>query len=167
MLRVLNARERNEAFLQFIVFFVLTTALVVGAIYFDFRLPLTEIKHLREEVSAQEMQSQNQVRFVAKMEEAKLYLDSLNKTPASAKMLEFQLNDIIKQLTQLQQKDESVYGRMNATIVETFIELQQDRLALINANKEGRNINLLQSQLSECQRTLDNFRNASGGIIPQ
>jgi hypothetical protein len=167
MLRVLNARERNEAFLQFIVFFVLTTGLVVGAVYFDFRLPLTEIKHLREEVSAQEVQSQNQVRFVAKMEEAKLYLDSLNKTPASAKMLEFQLNDIIKQLTQLQQKDESVYGRMNATIVETFIELQQDRLSLINANKEGRNINLLQSQLSECQRTLDNFRNAQGGNIPQ
>jgi hypothetical protein len=167
MLRVLNARERNEAFLQFIVFFVLTTALVVGAIYFDYRLPLTEIKHLREEVSVQEAQSQNQVRFVAKMEEAKLYLDSLSKTPSSAKMLELQLNDVIKELTQLQQKDESVYGKMNATIVETFIELQQDRLSLISANREERNIILLQSQLDNCKRDLDNLRLASGANIPQ
>jgi hypothetical protein len=162
MLRVLNARERNNAFLQFVLFFVLTTALIVGVIYFDFRLPLTEIKHLREEVSVQQLQNQNQINFVAKMDEARIYLDSLERNPTASRIISIKLDEVIKQMTQLQLIDGSAYGKMNATIVETFVQLQHERIELINASQEKRNISMLESQLEQCKRDLDHFRLASG-----
>ena len=49
-MKALNAKERNRAFLKFLLFFVFTLVLVVTAIYFDFKLPLKENSYLQKQI---------------------------------------------------------------------------------------------------------------------
>jgi len=48
---VLNHKERNRAFLKFLFFFIISVWLIVGAIYFDMRIPYKENDVLREQVT--------------------------------------------------------------------------------------------------------------------
>ncbi|HLA57996.1 MAG TPA: type VI secretion system TssO, partial [Puia sp.] len=78
MLKALNAKERNQAFLKFLLFFLLTLVLVVTAIYFDFKLPLKENNYLQKEIDQQRQIEHNQENFVNTMNEAVRLLDSLD-----------------------------------------------------------------------------------------
>src|SRR5258708_12009399 len=124
MQQVLNSKERNEAFLKFLVFFVVTLILVILAIYFNFRLPVRENRMLQDEIETQRQQDMNQMKFVAKMQEAVVLLDSLGKGGPNADQINLQLNGKLAEMPGQQQKDNNLFGNREKAIVEKFSDLQ-------------------------------------------
>lgn len=165
MLQVLNAKDRNRAFLKFLLFFVITLVLVVCAIFFDFRLPIRENKMLQDEVDQQRVVELNQEKFVAAMEDASVLLDSLDHAGAYGAQINLQLNQKLIDLNGLQQKGNSLYGRMDGLIVDKFLALQQAKTRLQNlADKENKlssmeaDLNETKAQLLQAQSDLDAYR---------
>jgi hypothetical protein len=170
MQQVLNSKERNEAFLKFLVFFVVTLILVILAIYFNFRLPVRENKMLQDEIETQRQQDMNQTKFVAKMQEAVVLLDSLRKGGPNADQVNLQLNGKLAEMAGLQQKDNNLYGKMDKAIVEKFSDLQLSERNLLNlAEQQGKmnametELNNTKSQLVQAQADLDAYRRQASG----
>ncbi len=169
MQQVLNAKNRNQAFLQFLFLFLITTGLVVAAVYFNFRMPGKLNSMLQDEISIQQSEEQYQQKFVSRVQEAKIYLDSMGKSGANVNLLDMQLTEKMTELLNLQQKDSSLYSRMDKVIVETFLELQQVKKSMINAGGNVEKIGTLESELDRCksdlstaQGQLDHFRKNPG-----
>ncbi|MEO6963634.1 MAG: type VI secretion system TssO, partial [Puia sp.] len=110
MQQILNSQERNQAFVKFLVFFLLTVILVVTAVFFNYRLPVRENKMLQDEVDVQRQQEANQQKFVNRMQEAIVLLDSLDANNTNLEQINLQLNGKIAELAVLQQKDNTLYG---------------------------------------------------------
>jgi hypothetical protein len=165
MLQVLNAKERNQAFLKFFLFFVVTLFLVIIAIYFDFRLPVRENKMLQEEIDQQRQADFNQGKFVTTMQEAAVLIDSLDKAGPNIAQINLQLNQKLIDLNALQQKDNSLYGKMDRTIVDKFVNLMDAKTKLQSLAESQNKISRMEADLNEtktllqtCQQDLDAYR---------
>jgi hypothetical protein len=165
MQQVLNAKDRNQAFFQFLVLFLISVSLVVGAVYFNYKMPAKVNNILQDQINMQQSREQYQQKFIGRMLEAKLYLDSLSKDGVNVSLLDMQLTEHITDLLNLQQKDSSLYDQMDKVIIETFLELQQAKKALISSKGNLDKINSLEEELAKCkadlrtaQGQLDNFR---------
>ncbi len=165
MQQVINAKDRNKAFFQFLGLFLVTVILVVGAVYFNYQMPGRINSMLRDEIGMQQSEAQYQQKFVSRMQEARTYLDSMGKSGVNGNLLDMQLTERMTELLNLQQKDSSLYGQMNKVIVETFLELQQTKKSLVGAGGNAEKISMLETELNKvkgelsmAQGQLDNFR---------
>ena len=169
MENILNLKDRNQAFLKFLLFFVATLILVVTAIYFDFRLPVRENRALQEEVNLQRQLDANQEKFAGKMQEAIVLLDSLDKPGINADQINSQLGGKLSELAILQEKDNTQNGKIDKAIIDKLSELQQRKKQLKELGEKAAKLNDIQTdltntraQLSQANVDLDACRRSSG-----
>ena len=169
MQQVLNSQERNQAFVKFLLFFLITVVLILFAVFFNFKLPLRVNKMLQSEVDVQRIQDANQQKFVNRMQEAIVLLDSLDKKGINAEQINLQLNSKMAELAVLQQKDNTLYGKMNKVIVYRLTELQQNKKTIQDLSGNTARVVSLQAELDKCKEQLtikegqlDALRKASG-----
>jgi uncharacterized protein (UPF0333 family) len=169
MQQVLNSQERNQAFLKFLLFFLVTIVLIVTAIFFNYRLPFSENKMLQSEVEVQRIQDVNQQKFVGRMQEAILLLDSMDKKNVNFDQINLLVNSKLQELAVLQQKDNTIYGKMDKMITDKLYDLQQAKKSLQEANGSINKMSTAQTELEKCQQDniqlhtqLDGFRKATG-----
>jgi DNA repair ATPase RecN len=165
MQQALNAKERNKAFLKFLLFFVLTLILVITAIYFDFRLPIKENSYLQKEIDLQRQIEHNQENFVNTMHESVILLDSLDRPGTDIVQINAQLDQRLTELDGLKQKDFSAYGKMDKVIVDKFWDLYHAKSKLRKLDEDENSIakmradlNDANTKLEQAQASLDAYR---------
>jgi hypothetical protein len=165
MQQILNNQERTQAFLKFLLFFLLTIVLVVMAVFFNYRLPSKENKLLSDEVDIQRQQETNQQKFITKMDEINLLMDSLEKHPNGFDQLSILIDSKIVELQVLGQNDNTAYGKMNKAIDNNLSKLLTDRKNLYPLLHDHDNITAVQEELKQCKTelatanaSLDRFR---------
>lgn len=158
MQTVLNNNERNKAFLKFLFFFVITVVLITGAIYFDMRIPSKENDVLRRQVSRYRTQSIAQEKFVTSMDEAKVLIDSLKQPGVNSVYINQQVAAKLRELTDLQYKDSSVFSRMNKNILDLFLRYQDATNKIVSTGDLPRQVEDFKSKYEQTQRDLDQAR---------
>jgi hypothetical protein len=154
MLTILNAKDRNLAFTKFLISFVLTVALVVIAVYFNFSVPEKENELFKEEIARFENNELHQEKFLKKMEESVKLLDGYNG-PANATRLSIQIDEKIRELTELKKPDSSVYAKLNTAMIEKLIDLKEAKSAVIEKEKLILELN---RAVADVKSELDNCR---------
>lgn len=158
MAHVLNRQERNQAFLKFLFFFLLSTALIVAAIYFDIRIPTKDNEILREQVSRYKTQEMAQEKFVRSMDEAKQLVDSLSKPGANGVYLNQQVAGKIRELAELQYKDSSMFSRLNKNVIDVFLRYQVAVNASVQMGDLPQQLADYKAKYEQAQRDLDDTR---------
>src|SRR5438093_495212 len=102
MEQILNAKIRNQAFGKFILFFVITVAIVVMAVYFNFiGVPANENQLLREKVRSYEDQTYRQEQFLTAMETSKKLIDSMGRSEQLNPLLDKEIAEQLKAIKDL------------------------------------------------------------------
>ncbi len=165
MQQVLNTQDRNQAFLKFLLLFLVTVVLVVLAVYFDYRLPVRENKVLLDEVNVQRQEDIDQGKFASKMQECMVLLDSMDKAGVNSTQIELQLNGKLTDLNVLQLKENTAYGIIDKAVVERLSELQQrkktEALLRDKANRTDNaeaQVTALQAQNASLNETLATYQ---------
>lgn len=153
---VLNSKERNLAFLKFVFFFLVTTVLVVLAVYFDYRLPLKDNAVLREKLRTYESQQYSQEEFLAVMESAKKLIDSMGKQGQPNALLD---QEIARQLILMKSpayQEDSLYGTLNKGVFNICYDYNELCKRLLPAKDALDENNRLKTQLNDLQLRYDN-----------
>ena len=159
MPHVINANERNHAFIKFLVFFIITTILIVSAVYVDFRgLPLQRQKLLEREFANRRAETQMQRQFVLQMEKAKALLDSLENSGKDRAKVESSLSLKLNDMESTKHADTSLNGKLNRTILDSFLELQQLKKELRELRAAPAKMAELEAKLRDAERSLDEYR---------
>ena len=168
MQQVLNSQERNQAFLKFLLFFLVTVVLIIAAIFFNFRLPVRENKMLQSEVDIQRIEDVSQQKFVGLMQDAVRLLDSMDKKGTNMEQINLQLNSKIHDLAGIEQNENTIYGKMDKIVIDKFVELQQAKMNLTDARNNLNKTSSVQADLEKCQAqniqlqsALDAYRKAT------
>lgn len=149
MQQVLNTKERTQAFLKFLLFFVITMTVVLIAVYFDFRMPTVQNESLKEEVAMQRQQDANQERFANKMELAVALLDSMEKNPSVAPQLRPQFEVQVTELNALQENGTSTYAKMNTVIISKLIKINELYKNVADLNTRALRIPQLEKEIKD------------------
>jgi hypothetical protein len=149
-------------------FFLITIILIVCAVYVNFRgLPIKRQKLLEEQFVIHRTETQAQQQFVQQMESARLLLDSLDKGGKNKVQLQADLGGKLTNMERLKQSDTSLNGKLNAAVLNAFIELQGLKAALENHQVLVSRVNDLQNQLDICNAALDTYRSRAQQIPEQ
>jgi len=169
MQQILNSKERTQTFLKFLLFFLVTIILVVTAVYFNFRVPVKENAWLQNQLENMQKQDADQSKFVSKMEQAVILLDTLDKKNATnSDLTQKTLGNLIGDMQINQQNSKALYSKMNKAIVEQFDKLRVAKGELINSTGDADRVEKLQRELDQTKRDLDAYRKApaSNGFSP-
>lgn len=163
---VINAKERKQAFWKFLLFFLLSVAIILIAVYFDTLVPTKENRMMREQLAKFKIQEAAQDRFTNSMNEAKVMIDSLRKPGANQAYLNSQIMAKIRELTALQYKDSSMYSRLNTSVIDVFQRYQEatnqvTKLGTLPEDYQKLKLDYDQAQrdLQTCRQSLNNVMN--------
>lgn len=158
MSSVLNSKERNRAFLKFLFFFIISVWLIVGAVYFNMKVPHKENAVLREQVMRYRAQSLAQERFVTSMDQAKVLIDSLKQPGVNSMYLNQQIAGKLRELTDLQYKDSSMYSRMNKNVLDLYLRYQDATNKVVSMGDLPKQLEDYKTRFEQSQRDLDQAR---------
>ena len=158
MAHTVNHKERDIAFWKFLGFFVLTTLMVIGAVYFNTRIPVKDNTMMREQISSFRTQAMAQEKFVKSMDDAKVLIDSLDKPGANTLYLNQLIAARIRELAQLQYKDSSMFSRLNKNVLDVFLRYQEAANKNVSMGDLPRQLEDYKSRYEQAQRDLDNAR---------
>ena len=165
---VLNTKERNRAFWKFLFFFIIAVWLIVGAIYFDFSLPSKENAVMRQQVSRYRTQTIAQEKFVASMDDARKLIDSLKTPGVNTAYINQLVAAKLRELTELQYKDSSVYSRLNKNILDVFLRYHESTNKIVELGDAPTQLadykakyEMAEQNLQNCRRDLDASRLAN------
>lgn len=134
-----NIKERRNSFLKFLLLFLITSATIVTAIFFTFRLPLKENNVLKAQAIRIDTELRFQNSFSNGMDNVKNMLDSLDVPGQNVEYL----NQLIgKNLAEMQKsiprKDSTYKYDMYSNVVNLFLDIQ-DMKADLRELKDAEN----------------------------
>ncbi|QJB35838.1 hypothetical protein HF324_32760 [Chitinophaga oryzae] len=164
-MQVLNKQERTASFLWFLLFFVVTVALFVLAIFFNYQVPSRENASLRKELTAFRQEQAFQAEFLQKLDKVKHNLDSINLPNQNANYMDQVIAGSLAEMRNSIPKDVVTHYALYDNIVQACLSLQQTKQQLRELQNAQQNIAGLKEQvldltskLESKSRDLDNCR---------
>ncbi|MEP6747589.1 MAG: hypothetical protein ABJB86_07675 [Bacteroidota bacterium] len=155
MEQVLNRVDRNQAFIKFLIFFLVTIVLTVAAIFVNYKLPSKENTRLREQAAVQRQSDAGELRFLAIMKEAVDLQDSIKDGGMQTGSIKTQLDNAMDNLYRISKSDNSIYGQLNKVIYDKIQEVEQKKISIQQVNKDIQaKYSSLQIELQNCQKAL-------------
>ena len=149
-MEVLNNRQRNNAYLFFVLFFLITVAILITAVFFNAYFPFKENSLLKAENARMKKEMEIQNKFSFQLEKVKAAVDSIGMPKQNdffnEKLALSTLADMYKQLPKDTLKNKNMY---NNTIM-TYKDL-------IDAKKQVKQLSgnyVLMDSLSTINKTL-------------
>jgi Type VI secretion system, TssO len=170
MSKPLNLKEHNRAFVQFLIFFLVTLAMAVSAIHFDFRIHKKELSILRERSHILRNQQINQENYKKTLNDVLHVIDKLDSGKSEA-MIRSELTPKLNILYNTVNIDDSASSqRLNMMIynlVNKYGDARFDLFELGDAKEEldrrDVKISTLSKELQDCRDRV-NFNNNSGRL---
>jgi cell division protein FtsL len=158
MQQVLNRADRNQAFVKFLVFFLITIVLIVAAVFVNYQLPARENKRLREQAELQRQQDNSELKFISVMQEAVTLLDSMEKGGPQVDLLRTQLDGKIIDLEKLEQNNNTIYGQLNKVVASKLNELELKKLRVNEISSKLSSTSGLQAELDKCKTDMETLK---------
>ena len=144
---ILNKKERTSAFLLFLLMFIITTGVLILAIFFNYRLPLKENEVLKAENDKILTEFNFQKKFSDKVEHIGVLIDSLDKAPESFQFIEQSINYELVDLKEKIPVDSDQSLKLYENVIITINDLVKAKKLLLQVNDSKKEIDQLNNQI--------------------
>ncbi|MBC7903703.1 MAG: hypothetical protein H7Y27_09780 [Gemmatimonadaceae bacterium] len=159
MQQVLNIQDRTQAFLKFLIFFVITTLIVIGAIFYNYRLPSKENARLKQEVETNRLQESNQEKFLTEMQLAVILLDSIKADIPNVEQISSQFKTKADLLDKLKDGSGPTYTKINSVTLQKLMELYDAKRSGIDLRKKVKDLEVAAAEGLRYKDEADRLRN--------
>jgi hypothetical protein len=146
-MKPLNAEERKRSFLKFLGLFVITTLLIVTAVYFGYKVPFKQNEELKERIAIVEKEKTFADDFSARMKETKVLLDSVMLPGVQSELVDGHISENLKKMNAMTDAQPAGSQEIYRNIVRNFADLQI-------AKKQLREVSGKDATVGECQQKL-------------
>jgi hypothetical protein len=159
MAQVINTNERIQAFVQYIILFVVTVSLAIVAIYFNYQVPVKVNKVLKSEIAMHRNEDWQQRTLLTQIEEITKLMDSLKTSQSNEGYINNLIDQRMSYLANLNVNDSSINGRLSNLLEKTFLDYKLTLNALKTKSSENnelnRELNKCKDRSEDIQRDLD------------
>ncbi len=168
-MKPVNKSQRNKAFFLYILLFLITNSIVVGIVYFNYRIPGAENKYLHNKMDFLALKSEEQKDFLQKMNRVKSLIDTMDTPGISREYIEQLIStELAEMRTNFAAKDSTYLSDMYNNVIVTYLELKVAKSQL-NELEDAKSdidtyvetIDKLNERIKEVERDLDICRQLS------
>ncbi|MCW3463844.1 type VI secretion system transmembrane protein TssO [Chitinophaga nivalis] len=164
-MQALNSRERTVAFLWFLVFFMMTTGLLLLAVFFNYQVPINENKLLRRNLFTHQQEKTFQEQFVQQLGKVKQLLDTLQLPGQQAVYADQVVARLLAEMRNSIPKDKVAAYGLYDDIIQQCLSLLQCKQQLRELQQVQESMAALKEQITDLNtrleargRDLDNCR---------
>lgn len=159
-MKPLNAQERRSSFWRFLLFFFITLAVIITAIFFGIKIPYAENKKLQEQLAIVSKENQFKDEFTASMAEAQALLDTVNQDPLKSGLVDGRITQKVQQMDAMINKAELNSKTIYTQIIKGLNNTQSDKTALRAAGNKDSVVAMYNSQIQELKNSLTKWQDS-------
>lgn len=154
-----NIKERKSSFIKFVLLFVVTTATIMAAVFFNFRIPKKENSLLKERAINVEREMEFQRSFAKEIKAVQGMLDSLEQPGQNVLFINELIGGKLADMqNSIPRKDSTYRYDMYSGIVKTFSDLQEAKKELIDLSDTKKRIEDYKEELQKTRLELNNTK---------
>ena len=158
-MKPLNQNTRNDLYLKFLLFFFLTSALVVLAIFVDVQLPTQENKILKAKYAQINKELEFQSGFTKKVNEVRSILDSINNSGQNVMYLEQLASTKLAGMKESIPVEDSIKQKaLYDYMIQTLIALQNSKKNLRDFKENQAALKQYELNIQKYKEELDNTK---------
>jgi hypothetical protein len=164
-MKPLNTEERKKSFASFLLFFLITVLLIIGAVYFGMQVPFKQNERLKAQVARYQQEQAFAENFTQKMVQTSILLDSVNKGGTQATIVDGLISEQIKGLNASLVADSGANQQLYQNIVQALNQLQLAKSGLRASSGKDQDATKLQQELTQvkmdyatCQQQLIQYQ---------
>lgn len=155
MKHVLNARERNHALIVFVLSFIVTVGLIIGAVFFHTLVPENENALLREKIKDFELQKDEQQPFTEAVEEIRELTDSLQKIGEINPLVKSAIEQHLRDMNNPGHKERDLYKTINTNIFNFLYDYTVMNEQIISLKEKQSRVEYLEEELIKFKDKVD------------
>jgi hypothetical protein len=163
-MKPLNSEERKKSFLKFLALFIITTGLIVTAVFFGVQVPFKQNDRLRKQVSGFEHQKAFTEKFDVVLSDVKSSLDTINRAGVQAELADGKISEQLKGMNAMIDADSASAKRFYQNVVQNLAELQIAKKQLRDASGKDANLSQLLQQIETLKSDLNQSRTESNAL---
>jgi predicted PurR-regulated permease PerM len=145
-----NQAERSKAFLNFLLFFIITIVFILGAVFFSVQVPFKQNAKLQEQVAAFDNEKTLAERFANKLNETIGYFESVNKQDSQPERVNNQITQNLNELGSMINADSTLFKGLYQNIINSLYDLQAAKKDLRGASSLDASVGELEKKLNQC-----------------
>jgi len=153
-----NSTERSSAFTRFLLFFLLTIALIVTTIFFGIRIPYAENEKLREQLAIIEKENEFRDHFADNMQQAQSLLDTVNMDAAKSGLIDGRITQKIQEMDAQLNKNNTSSKEIYSHIIKALNNTQTDKKGLRAASSKDSVVAMYNAQIQELKNSLTKWQ---------
>lgn len=163
-MKPLNKEDRSKAFLNFLLLFIITIAIIITTIFFSVQVPFKQNDQLLKQMNAIHDERMILDSFSRRMEETMSLLNNVNTVPGNEIFTENTITDNLTQMSKM--VADSIPGKsLYTNIIYNLFALQQSKKQLRDANAKNTQCETdkksLDEELKRCKDSYDRILRAS------
>ncbi|MFT4092332.1 MAG: type VI secretion system TssO [Niabella sp.] len=166
-MKPLNVHERQKAFQRFLLFFILTLAVIVTAIFFGVKIPYAENEKLQEQLAVVEKENHFRDDFTSAMGEAQSLLDTVNMDPQKSGLLDGRITQKIQEMDAMIAKNEVTSKGLYNQVIKALNNTQSDKKGLRAASNKDSVVAMYNAQIQELKNSLAKWQESYNQLQTQ
>jgi uncharacterized coiled-coil DUF342 family protein len=153
-----NTPERKKAFFSFLAFYIITTLVLLGAVFFGMRVPYAQNDRLQNQVDVYETERDFTETFSSKSNDVKSMLDSINKGGVQAELLDGKISENLRSMNNMI-SDSTSTKKLYQDMVQSLADLQMAKKQLRDASGKDANLSEYMKQIESLKSELNQANN--------
>lgn len=159
-MKPVNVQERRKTFQRFLLFFVLTMAVIMATIFFGIRIPYKENSKLQEQLAMVEKENQFKEDFARTMSETQSLLDTVNQDAARSGLIDGRITQKIQEMDAMLGKNEVGAKTIYSQIIKSMNNTQSDKKGLRAAGNKDSVVAMYNTQIQELKNSLTKWQDS-------
>lgn len=157
-MRPINTQERRKSFQRFLLFFVITVAIMATTLFFGIRIPYAENDKLREQLTQMENENRFRDNFSLGMAETTGLLDTVNLDAAKSGLIDGRITQKLQDLDAMVNKQELTSKTIYTQVIKLLGDAQSDKKSLRLAGNKDSVVALYNSQVQELKNQISKWQ---------
>lgn len=130
-MKPINYKQRNKAFISYLLLFTLCNALIVSLVYFNYQVPVEENDYLEHKIKYVNLKMNEVEGFGNHMRKVKSLIDTINVKGVSATYIEQVIStELAVMRTQYAEPDSSFLSDMYNNVIYSYLQLKESKIKL-------------------------------------
>lgn len=157
-MRPINTQERRKSFQRFLLFFIITVAIMATTLFFGIKIPYAENDKIREQLTQMENENHFRDNFSSGMAETLALLDTVNLDAAKSGLIDGRITQKLQDLDAMVNKQELTSKTIYTQIIKALGDAQTDKRGLRAASNKDSVVALYNSQVQELKNQISKWQ---------
>ncbi len=147
-----NKKERSSAFWTFLLFQLITIALVVALVLVSIQVPIKENNQLRMKYERAETEKIEAKQFTDKVLETQRLLDDVNLPTVQSEVVDAEIQNQINEMYQMKSRDSGTLKSLYDAVVTVMFQFHESKKNIRASSLADKDLNTLQQEIGNLKQ---------------